>query len=110
MRPPSYGIAKPAARRERAGVAGYAGCRLRQRASESLWARLFSQPDWVATHHVFQRPQIRWILEHVKGAREQAEAGDVIFGNIDTFLIWKLTGGCLSGVHITDVTNASRTS
>jgi glycerol kinase len=57
----------------------------------------------------FSGLKIRWILEHVKGAREQAEAGDVIFGNIDTFLIWKLTGGCLSGVHITDVTNASRT-
>jgi glycerol kinase len=57
----------------------------------------------------FSGLKIRWILEHVKGAREQAEVGDVIFGNIDTFLIWKLTGGCLSGVHITDVTNASRT-
>jgi glycerol kinase len=57
----------------------------------------------------FSGLKIRWILENVKGAREQAEAGDVIFGNIDTFLIWKLTGGCLSGVHITDVTNASRT-
>ena len=57
----------------------------------------------------FSGLKIRWILEHVKGAREQAEAGDVIFGNIDTFLIWKLTGGCLGGVHITDVTNASRT-
>src|SRR6476620_10290884 len=57
----------------------------------------------------FSGLKIRWILEHVKGAREQAEAGDVIFGNIDTFLIWKLTGGCLSGIHITDVTNASRT-
>jgi len=57
----------------------------------------------------FSGLKIRWILEHVKGAREQAEAGDVIFGNIDTFLIWKLTGGCLGGVHITDVSNASRT-
>jgi glycerol kinase len=47
----------------------------------------------------FSGLKIRWILEHVKGAREQAEAGDVIFGNIDTFLIWKLTGGCLGGVH-----------
>jgi len=57
----------------------------------------------------FSGLKIRWILEHVKGAREQAEAGDVIFGNIDTFLIWQLTGGCMGGVHITDVTNASRT-
>jgi glycerol kinase len=45
----------------------------------------------------------------VKGARELAEAGDVIFGNIDTFLVWHLTGGIGSGAHITDVTNASRT-
>jgi len=57
----------------------------------------------------FSGLKIRWILEHVKGAREQAEAGDVIFGNVDTFLIWQLTGGCRGGVHITDVTNASRT-
>jgi len=57
----------------------------------------------------FSGLKIRWILEHVKGARELAEAGDVIFGNIDTFLIWQLTGGCKGGVHITDVTNASRT-
>jgi glycerol kinase len=57
----------------------------------------------------FSGLKIRWILEHVKGAREQAEVGDVIFGNIDTFLIWQLTGGCQGGVHVTDVTNASRT-
>jgi glycerol kinase len=57
----------------------------------------------------FSGLKIRWILEHVKGAREAAEAGDLIFGNIDTFLIWHLTGGVQGGVHITDVTNASRT-
>jgi glycerol kinase len=57
----------------------------------------------------FSGLKIRWILEHVKGARELAEAGDVVFGNIDTFLVWQLTGGCKGGVHITDVTNASRT-
>jgi glycerol kinase len=57
----------------------------------------------------FSGLKIRWILEHVKGARELADAGDVIFGNIDTFLIWHLTGGRNGGVHITDVTNASRT-
>src|SRR6202007_3463118 len=53
--------------------------------------------------------KIRWILEHVKGAREQAHSGEAIFGNIDTFLVWHLTGGPKGGVHITDVTNASRT-
>ena len=57
----------------------------------------------------FSGPKIRWILDHVAGAREAAECGDIIFGNIDTFLIWHLTGGPNGGVHITDVTNASRT-
>jgi len=53
--------------------------------------------------------KIRWILEHVKGARELAEAGNAVFGNIDTFLVWHLTGGVAGGAHISDVTNASRT-
>jgi glycerol kinase len=57
----------------------------------------------------FSGLKIRWILEHVKGVREMAEAGDVLFGNIDSFLLWHLTGGPDGGVHITDVTNASRT-
>ncbi len=57
----------------------------------------------------FSGPKIRWILDNVPGAREAAEAGDVIFGNIDTFLTWWLTGGPNGGVHVTDVTNASRT-
>jgi len=57
----------------------------------------------------FSGLKIRWILEHVKGVRELAEAGDVLFGNIDTFLVWHLTGGAKGGIHITDVTNASRT-
>jgi glycerol kinase len=52
----------------------------------------------------FSGLKIRWILEHVPGAREQAEVGDLLFGNIDTFLVWHLTG-----LHITDCTNASRT-
>jgi len=57
----------------------------------------------------FSGLKIRWILEHVAGARAQAEAGDLMFGNIDTFLIWHLSGGQEGGVHVTDVTNASRT-
>jgi glycerol kinase len=57
----------------------------------------------------FSGLKIRWILDNVAGVRAQAEAGDVLFGNIDTFLIWQLTGGCAGGVHVTDVTNASRT-
>jgi len=57
----------------------------------------------------FSGLKIRWILESVAGARAEAEAGDLLFGNIDTFLIWHLTGGAQGGVHVTDVTNASRT-
>jgi glycerol kinase len=57
----------------------------------------------------FSGLKIRWILEEVAGARAQAEAGDLLFGNIDSFLIWHLTGGPHGGVHLTDVTNASRT-
>lgn len=53
----------------------------------------------------FSGLKIRWILDNVAGARDRAESGDLIFGNIDTFLTWRLTGG----VHVTDVTNASRT-
>ena len=57
----------------------------------------------------FSGLKIRWILDHVPGARRLAEEGDVLFGNIDTYLVWKLTGACQGGVHVTDVTNASRT-
>ena len=57
----------------------------------------------------FSGLKIRWILERVAGARAPAESGDLLFGNIDTFLIWHLTGGPQGGVHVTDVTNASRT-
>src|ERR1041384_6954268 len=57
----------------------------------------------------FSGLKIRWLLDHVAGVREKAEAGEVIFGNIDTFLTWHLTGGTDGGLHITDVTNASRT-
>lgn len=58
----------------------------------------------------FSGPKIHWILDHVDGAREQASAGQLLFGNIDTWLLWNLTGGAEhGGLHITDVTNASRT-
>jgi glycerol kinase len=53
----------------------------------------------------FSALKIRWILDHVSGLRPRAQAGDVLFGNIDTFLTWKLSGG----THVTDCTNASRT-
>jgi len=57
----------------------------------------------------FSGPKIKWILENVDGVREAAEAGDAVFGNIDTWVIWWLTGGPDGGSHVTDVTNASRT-
>ncbi|MBV9839289.1 MAG: glycerol kinase GlpK [Solirubrobacterales bacterium] len=57
----------------------------------------------------FSGPKVRWILDNVDGAREKAESGDLIFGNIDTWCIWNLTGGPDGGLHITDVSNASRT-
>jgi len=57
----------------------------------------------------FSGPKIKWLLENVEGAREAAQAGRAIFGNMDTWLIWNLTGGVNGGVHVTDVTNASRT-
>ena len=57
----------------------------------------------------FSGLKIRWILDEVPGARKAADSGDLLFGNIDTFIIWNLTGGINGGVHVTDVTNASRT-
>jgi glycerol kinase len=57
----------------------------------------------------FSGPKIKWILDNVPGVREAAEKGDAIFGNMDTWLIWNLTGGTRGGVHVTDLTNASRT-
>ncbi|MFG2000669.1 glycerol kinase GlpK [Spirillospora sp. NPDC048911] len=57
----------------------------------------------------FSGGKIQWILENVDGVREAAEAGDAIFGNTDSWLVWNLTGGTDGGVHVTDPTNASRT-
>ena len=57
----------------------------------------------------FSGPKVKWMLDNVEGAREKAEKGELLFGNIDTWVIWNLTGGPKGGVHVTDVTNASRT-
>ena len=57
----------------------------------------------------FSGTKIKWILDRVPGARERAERGELLFGNTDTWLIWNLTGGPHGGVHVTDVSNASRT-
>ncbi|MFD7923706.1 glycerol kinase GlpK [Streptomyces sp. NPDC059740] len=57
----------------------------------------------------FAGPKIRWLLENVDGLQARAEAGDLMFGTMDSWVIWNLTGGVNGGVHVTDVTNASRT-
>jgi glycerol kinase len=57
----------------------------------------------------FAGPKARWLLDNVEGLRERAEAGDILFGTMDTWVIWNLTGGANGGHHVTDVTNASRT-
>ncbi|NEE02575.1 glycerol kinase GlpK [Phytoactinopolyspora halotolerans] len=57
----------------------------------------------------FSAPKIRWMLDHVPGLRERAETGDILFGTMDSWLVWQLTGGPDGGVHVTDVSNASRT-
>jgi len=57
----------------------------------------------------FSALKIRWILENVRDARKQAEAGEILCGTVDTYLLWRLTGGPDGGVHLTDVSNASRT-
>jgi glycerol kinase len=57
----------------------------------------------------FSGPKVAWLLENVEGARERAENGELAFGTMDTWVLWNLTGGANGGVHVTDVTNASRT-
>src|SRR5690606_35551235 len=57
----------------------------------------------------FSGPKVKWILDNVDGARAKAEAGDLLFGNMDTWVLWNMTGGVDGGIHVTDPTNASRT-
>jgi len=57
----------------------------------------------------FSGPKVKWILDNVEGARARAEKGELLFGNIDTWVIWNVTGGPNGGVHVTDVSNGSRT-
>ncbi|MFG2091077.1 MULTISPECIES: glycerol kinase GlpK [unclassified Spirillospora] len=57
----------------------------------------------------FSAPRIRWLLDHTPGLRERAERGEVLFGTMESWLIWNLSGGVDGGVHVTDVTNAGRT-
>jgi len=57
----------------------------------------------------FSSLKARWLLQNVAGAKEKAASGELLFGTVDSFLVWHLTGGVTGGVHVTDVTNASRT-
>lgn len=57
----------------------------------------------------FSAPKVRWILDHVPGAADRAAAGDLLMGTMDSWILWQMTGGVEGGVHVTDVTNASRT-
>jgi glycerol kinase len=57
----------------------------------------------------FSGPKIKWVLDNIPGVRAKAEKGEVLFGNIDTWVIWNMTGGPKGGAHVTDVSNASRT-
>jgi len=69
----------------------------------------FRAPTGLPLSTYFSGLKIRWLLANIRDASERAAAGDLLFGNIDTFLVWNLTGGPAGGVHVTDVTNASRT-
>lgn len=69
----------------------------------------FRETVGLPTNPYFSASKIRWILENVPGAAEKAQNGDLLFGTMDTWLIWNLTGGENGGRHVTDVTNASRT-
>src|SRR4051794_33879934 len=70
---------------------------------------LFRERTGLPPATYFSGSKLRWILEHVDGVRAAADRGEAIFGTIDSWVIWNLTGGVDGGVHVTDVTNASRT-
>jgi glycerol kinase len=85
--------------------------------TDELVRRLEHAPGADAVQHrcglplatYFVGPRARWMLDHTPGLRERAERGEVLFGTMETWLIWNLTGGPAGGSHVTDVTNASRT-
>ena len=85
-------------------------CRRTSQLCEKLeqdgWGDYIAKATGLRIDAYFSGTKIKWILDNVKGAREQAENGELLFGTVDTWLLWKLTGG---RVHVTDRTNASRT-
>jgi glycerol kinase len=72
-------------------------------------ASLFRDVSGLEPASYFAGPRLRWLLDHVPGLRQRAANGEALFGTMETWLIWNLTGGPDGGVHVTDVTNASRT-
>ena len=77
-----------------------------QQLRQEGWEEIIRKKTGLVVDPYFSGTKIRWLLENVPGARQQAEQGDLLFGTVETWLIWKLTGG---KVHVTDYSNASRT-
>ena len=109
-RPPWCGTGRPASRsttrssgRTRAPTRSSTSCR--PTAARTRFREQVGLP--LATY--FSAPKVRWILDNVDGLAARADSGDLVFGNMDTWVIWNLTGGVDGGQHVTDVTNASRT-
>lgn len=76
---------------------------------EKNYGELINKKTGLKVNTYFSASKIKWILDNIKGVREDAEKGDAIFGTIDTWILWNLTGGIHGGKHITEPTNASRT-
>ena len=109
-RPPSCGTATPASRSTtRSSGRTPAPTSSSTSSSADGGQDRFKEQTGLPLATYFSGPKVRWILDNVDGAREKAESGDLLFGNIDTWVIWNLTGGTDGGLHMTDVTNASRT-
>jgi glycerol kinase len=83
--------------------------RLCRELARSFGQERFQSKTGLPVSTYFSGPKIRWLLDNIPGLHERAEAGEVLFGTIDSWLIWNLTGGLEGGRHVTDVTNASRT-
>src|SRR5215831_13202194 len=79
------------------------------RLSSELGQDFFRETTGLPLTTYFSALKISWLLDNLPGVRSHAEDGEILFGTIDTFLVWKLTGGPSGGVHVTDATNASRT-
>ena len=94
---------------QRDRLAGHPHPADRGRARQGRRPERFKQKVGLPLATYFSGTKIKWILDNVEGARAKAEAGDLVFGNTDCWVLWNLTGGTDGGVHVTDVTNASRT-